>query len=1712
MADFPFVYNMTTGRAYYGPSLQDPREQEPLWLTEEQKPYYERANPTSNLFTTLGVAGGLFAAGFIPTQKGRVWDYYVRGLRFAEEYSPAKILRTFQLSTFFSQFESAAKGTLPLAADFLRANEPYAHYLSKVIGTPEAYSRIVTEGVKLKGGRLFYGGGEEALRYAAAIRVPEKTSSYWGSGFARTIGAGEAFSGGTSRAASAYARGGRVPLAHAFFAESRPFLGDPRIMNPVLGGMPAQIIGGRNLPQYVWRQAGAWGTEFVSRFNRLLKAPFEMQPFRTVFGGLQKGLEKATGKRIEFAVKEAAGTKMLGALSLKYGLGLGAAYMGYRTLDWLVRSSETLDTTAFAEGITSGIATLGTRANVLLSRAAEITGLHTLREKQEEIAPGSTSLAKLLAFPLIGGMGAGFASYGAKVAAMAKMQIKEGVTAPQARAAVEESMRSFSDKGLVSRVRRQLTRQGGLYARKDWVGKLMRMVAKPAAQGEISYKLLGKMGPTKLAATIGAGIGAALVMPFLPGALVPSTRPEELEAIYSGEQEVPIRKGRWWEFGRSPFEGKRIMYYRPHWYPRMLMRAREKAIWGEDEEKMSPLEKWWKSEFTYELERKHYQERPYPVTALPFEDVPLIGPLLAHTVGKLIKPSQLMHTDKWLSERGAKAMPPRFGGRVATEIGETAGGVPETPHGAEGLIGEQAYRMTEMIGLPGFAMVSMKERLTGTGDLYDQMQQLESARRIAGFERFYWDLELGGLMGTCFVPGTMVKTYSGIRPIECVEIGDNVLTHGQWKTVVDKIEKIPKEDLLNIRSKSAGVDMVCTANHWIPILRRHVYDSGHVKPWNEKNYDIVEVQAKDIQLGDYLFYEIDPTESPYSIDLVNTGKATTDKYVYKQASRDFAIGYELMEAYFSQLYPHQFGRKELRDYGIPDLVAKEIVHQFWSGKKPKRVPRYIEVTPDVAYFIGWYIAEGCSDGTKLTFTMHADELVYAEKLSRIASEIGFNSKISIKNNTLRLKVYSSQLARYFDFFGLGARKKWIPEQFKRLPKQTLSKLIEGLMLGDGWTGGFTSTSKQLVRDLFDCLLKLEKPAYLTLDYLERSSGEYPQGGRRKDCLRHYLDLRSKKLLWKFIDNAYLVPVSSVDVSDQRHDIVYDLTIEDLHHYTAEGIRVHNTEAFRRLYPHRRRQIPLYNPIRNLMPEWLPGPGEKSPDFLHGDPYTKVPEGELRLPGVGYAQRFPELEGLSPDEYPLIHKYKILADVAPWSDKFKQHRQMIRSARKRDTWTDEMERIYQTTEEQLKKKKTRTEFQEYEYLSPMGEIVGDRRRWGGEEGSGLVSALNQFAARQDESEKPGLIKKLFGGYWEMLAHNAETAADVLTPISPAAKLVHTRTAIESYERTQVYGTENAFWQHPMRDFIKPFTNLLGHSFGFSGVPTHIESKRALEEYFDMIEYVKNARLSNLARAAGDADAVKEFEARKDQTMFGINPFTRNYTSIFRALPRRDRDYFNSFAEAETPEQRARILEMVPENEKALYIARWKLAFADEIKKAKKAGVLSEKQLEEADEVLDRVYAEAAVEGFPTSQELYAEYISTRMPGESYGDWYRRTQLLSKAPALPGPDWVGWHPSVDLEDIKLAVVQTLGEDMHDYDLWQDRARGLVNKPYINDAAIAEIMSPDELTGDQIRGRINEVLGADKVRGDVFVRHAFSQANEASVTIDIEEEPDEGRRGRF
>jgi hypothetical protein len=98
-----------------------------------------------------------------------------------------------------------------------------------------------------------------------------------------------------------------------------------------------------------------------------------------------------------------------------------------------------------------------------------------------------------------------------------------------------------------------------------------------------------------------------------------------------------------------------------------------------------------------------------------------------------------------------------------------------------------------------------------------------------------------------------------------------------------------------------------------------------------------------------------------------------------------------------------------------------------------------------------------------------------------------------------------------------------------------------------------------------------------------------------------------------------------------------------------------SESWRRVIPHRDRNIKDWNPVVNSVGKkypWLPA-SDYFLDFSRGDPYTKISRGEIRLPGKAYEMVHKN------NKYSPVTQVQILADVAPWSKEMQRSLQLAR---------------------------------------------------------------------------------------------------------------------------------------------------------------------------------------------------------------------------------------------------------------------------------------------------------------------------------------------------------------------------------------------------------------------------------------------------------------------
>jgi hypothetical protein len=1219
-----------------------------------------------NTLQALGVAGaGVGGFAFAQRLGYNPWDPIYKGIRTVEEFSPGKIFRTFQLGNFVSQFTTEGRSAFSIAAKDINVNSTWFQELlhrSELGGSPplpgRPDSRLETalaatdRGLQFRDGTLFAGEGNVVLRNATVMR-----------------------STGTPSLATAYARATGFNL---------PGVDDN--VGLLLGDSAESIYftGASSKARAAFNQAHALAGEWtVGRANRLADAPFGIEPFTTGLARTQRFWERTFGHRLTLAVDAGTPLQTLGRMGMKWG-GVGtAAFLAYQTADWATRNIGLLDGTIFGEGITGGIAGLGAKANLTTSKLVDaLPGARRYQQAQEELAPGSTSLLKLSAFPATGLLAGGIAYWASgtrhKVNHLREL-MAGGLSYTQALPLMEqhwlENSSSIIDNNPLTR---RLKRKYG-----DKV------------------PFLGKITRGKGFALLGLTIGAIPVLPFLPGALMPAKTGDELERIYSGQEEVPIRKGRFWELGRTPYEGTKIEYFRPHWYARMMQRSRDKSLHGDS----NPIAQWFRENFTYDVEREHYRDRPYPITGTAFEDVPIIGPFLGATIGRIIKPPRLMHTEEWAIGGGSLRIPGRLGELPPGE-GESGKGVPVDPNSVRQVVGEQIYRLSELSGLTGFTASTFKEKITGTSEFFDQEERLQSASRMYGAERSFWDLNMGGAVFT-------------------------------------------------------------------------------------------------------------------------------------------------------------------------------------------------------------------------------------------------------------------------------------------------------------------------------------------------------------------------------------------------------------------------NELVRRWFPHRRRQIEEYNPIRNTMPGWLPGPGERSQDFQHGDPFVKVQEGEMRLPGAGYAARFSELDGVAPEDYPLIHRYKILSDIAPYAERTKIAERELMGLAKAGQLSDEELAILQETRRQSSARKETKQFYNFEVLSNTPDIALPESL-GANQSRSVVAALNRILAAKND-EKIGPARTLVGGYWEGLGRVIQNPFESLTPFAPGSKLLNMKSAIGDYKQTQVFGPDIAFWENPIENFIKPFFREMGDLVGMSDVPAEVRKKRGLEEYFDILQYVKNKRLAEVARQTGVEGVSGAYERTARETAVGINPYTRDYSGLFRSLPRSERDYFGDFVGAQSQEDRQEILGLVPANLRRIYAAQWEQQYAAVIQQALDKDMLPDDIRRQAEGDLQAFYARRESEGFPVNPDLMDQYQDQQEGDESYSDWYRRAILIPQIvgeEGLPGPDWVGWSPQVDLEEVKLKVVQNEGMDIHDFNLWQSDERSAAGKPYLDDVAenmISTVVDNEARSPQQIQQEVRKILSELGIgsNAQIFVYEMSDDRDNVEINVEATELRDEDMR---
>lgn len=250
-------------------------------------------------------------------------------------------------------------------------------------------------------------------------------------------------------------------------------------------------------------------------------------------------------------------------------------------------------------------------------------------------------------------------------------------------------------------------------------------------------------------------------------------------------------------------------------------------------------------------------------------------------------------------------------------------------------------------------------------------------------------------------------------------------------------------------------------------------------------------------------------------------------------------------------------------------------------------------------------------------------------------------------------------------------------------------------------------------------------------------------------------------------------------------------------------------------------------------------------------------------------------------------------------------------------------------------------------------------------------------------------------------------------------------LNEYLGDQVFSRQIRLWTRPIEHIAKPFISQLMHQYGVDKIPTFTEKRRYNQQYWDTIKYIKYKMLEKQAIRSGDDGAASKYRNLWRNTMVGANPFDKNPRDEMMAMPKGERAYFDLFASEPDPEVRGKILKYIPQAAKRIYKSVW-------LKKMAEASNDEDLQIE-----YNKMRESEGYELSEDEEELYQDQTGGRV---SKAEWARAQYVANfmKNNPVPGLDWAGWAPNVDIENVQLLSIKDQGEQIQDYGFFDQKAR--------------------------------------------------------------------------
>lgn len=224
------------------------------------------------------------------------------------------------------------------------------------------------------------------------------------------------------------------------------------------------------------------------------------------------------------------------------------------------------------------------------------------------------------------------------------------------------------------------------------------------------------------------------------------------------------------------------------------------------------------------------------------------------------------------------------------------------------------------------------------------------------------------------------------------------------------------------------------------------------------------------------------------------------------------------------------------------------------------------ISCDVAWMMGLFIAEGSFGRYKngkancVNFSLHSDEIDFAERIDKALSEIGVRKSRRYDRkpdrNSLEVVVGSVELANKFEsMFGSGCRNKRIPIEILQWPSELRLAFVQGVVDGDGSVKNNTVLLKMANRNILYSI----RTILASEGILIRIKHDASPSCLSDDIYYAQWTQKSDRRRYQSVDDGIIAPVHRVKTK-QYSGPVYNLHVDEDNSYVTE-YATHNCEVF-----------------------------------------------------------------------------------------------------------------------------------------------------------------------------------------------------------------------------------------------------------------------------------------------------------------------------------------------------------------------------------------------------------------------------------------------------------------------------------------------------------------------------------------------------------------------